>query len=164
MRFRKRPCKQPAGQWSTSRPANSQQEAHHDQPAHRFQPPRPQRPARHRRIRTAAAIAAIAALIATGGYLATTTIGPDAAPPTPAAGTEVNPSAQTLRELHQSIAGQYGSQSAPDAIVNPSAQCARAARASPASTAADRAGRHVNPTPRCARAAQSIAGQYGPAR
>jgi hypothetical protein len=69
------PCKQPAGRWSTSRPANSQQEAHHDHPAHPFQPPRPQPP---RRTRTAAAIAAIAALIATGGYLATTTIGPDA--------------------------------------------------------------------------------------
>ena len=96
-------------------------------------------PARHRRIRAAAAIAAIAALIATGGYLATTTIGPDAAPPTPATGTDVNPSAQTLRELHQSIAGQYGSQSAAGAVVNPNAQVRRELH-------------------------QSIAGQYGPTR
>jgi hypothetical protein len=95
-------------------------------------------PARHRRIRTAAAIAA---LIATGGYLATTTIGPDAAPPAPATGTgtDVNPSAQTLRELYQSITGQYGSRSAPDATVNPNAQVRRELR-------------------------ESIAGQYGPAR
>ena len=92
--------------------------------------------ARHRRIRAAAAITAVAALIATGGYLATTTIGPDAAPPTPAAGTDVNPSAQTLRDLHQSIAGQYGSRSAAGAVVNPSAQTLRELR-------------------------QSIAGQYG---
>ena len=93
-------------------------------------------PARHRRIRTAAAIAAVAALIATGGYLATTTIGPDATPPTPAAGTDVNPSAQTLRELHQSIAGQYGSQPATGTAVNPNAQMLRELR-------------------------ESIAGQYG---
>jgi hypothetical protein len=92
-------------------------------------------PARHRRIRTAAA----AALIATGGYLATTTIGPDAAPPTRVAGALVNPSAQTLRELHQSIAGQYGSRSGPEATVNPNAQVRRELHA-------------------------SIAGQFAPAR
>ena len=93
-------------------------------------------PARHRRIRTAAAIAAIAALIATGSYLATTTIGPDTAPPTPATGTDVNPSAQTLRDMHQSVAGQYGNQSAAGTVVNPSAQTLRELR-------------------------QSVAGQYG---
>jgi hypothetical protein len=96
-------------------------------------------PARHRRIPTAAAIAAIAALIASGGYLATTSIGPDATPPTAATGTEVNPNVQTLRELHQSIAGQYGSRSAAGAVVNPSAQTRRELH-------------------------QSIAGQYGPTR
>ena len=65
-------------------------------------------PARHRRIRTAAAIAAVAALIATGGYVATTTIGPDDTPSTPVTSTDVNASAQVRRELHQSVAGQYG--------------------------------------------------------
>ena len=79
-------------------------------------------------------------LIATGGYLATTTIGPDAAPPTPAAGTDVNPSAQTLRDLHQSIAGQYGSRSAAGTIGR---------------TRAPRVRRELR---------QSVAGQYGPAR
>src|SRR5215217_3203439 len=58
-------------------------------------------PARHRRIRTAATIAGVAALIATGGYVATTTIHPDAAAPTADTGTDINPSAQTLRELHR---------------------------------------------------------------
>ena len=83
-------------------------------------------PARHRRIRTAAGIIGVAALLAGGGYLATATNGPDAASPTSAAGTEVNPSAQTLRELHQSVAGQYGNHSAHDAAVNPSVQMRRA--------------------------------------
>ena len=64
-------------------------------------------PNRHRRTRTAAAISGVAVLIAAGSYL-TTTNGPDATPPTPAAGTGVNPSAQVLRELRESIAGQYG--------------------------------------------------------
>ena len=91
----------------------------------------------HRRIRTAAAVTGVAALIAAGGYLATT-IGPDAATPTPAADTDVTPSAQTLRELRQSIAGQYGNQFAATPV-NPSAQTLRALR-------------------------QSIPGQYGPAR
>ena len=51
----------------------------------------------------------------------------------------MNPNAQVRRELHQSIAGQYGSRPA--------------------------AGAAVNPTPRCgASCAQSVAGQYGPAR
>ena len=63
-------------------------------------------PSHHRRIRTAAAITAIAALIATGSYLATTTTGPDATSPTEATGTEVHPSAQTLRELRQSEIGR----------------------------------------------------------
>jgi hypothetical protein len=96
-------------------------------------------PSGHRRIRAAITAVAVAALTATGGYLATTTIGPDAAPPTPATATVVNPSAQTMRELHQSIAGQYGSQSAAATVVNPSAQTMRELHA-------------------------SLAGQYGPAR
>ena len=82
-------------------------------------------PARRRRIRAAAAIAAVAALIATGGYVAITTIGPDAPTPTVATKTEVNPSAQTLRDIVQSVAGQYGSRSAAGAAVNASAQTLR---------------------------------------
>jgi len=96
-------------------------------------------PVRHPRIRTGAAAATIAALIVTGGYLATTTIDPDAIPRTAANTTDVNPSAQTQRELHQSIAGQYGSQSAAGTVVNPNAQTLRDLHA-------------------------SVAGQYGPAR
>ena len=95
--------------------------------------------ARHRRIRAAAATATITALIATGGYLATTTTGPDATQPTPTTGTEVNPSAQTLRDMHQSVAGQYGSQAVANGTVHPNAQVRRELR-------------------------ESIAGQYGPAR
>ena len=96
-------------------------------------------PARHRRIRTAAAIAAVAALIATGGYVATTTIGPDDTPSTPVTSTDVNASAQVRRELHQSVAGQYGSRPTAGAVVNPNTQVRRELH-------------------------QSIAGQYGPAR
>jgi hypothetical protein len=96
-------------------------------------------PARHRRIRTAAGIIGVTALVAGGGFLATATNGRDAVSPTSAAGSEVNPSAQTLRELHQSVAGQYGNRSAQDAAVNPSVQVRRALH-------------------------DSIAGQYGPAR
>jgi hypothetical protein len=90
----------------------------------------------HRRTRTTVAIS-VAALIAAGGYLATTTNGPDAAPPAQA-GTGVNPNPQVLRELHESIAGQYGSRSTVGGV-NPSAQTRRELR-------------------------ESIAGQYGPAR
>jgi len=96
-------------------------------------------PARHRRIRTAAAIAAVAALIATGGYVATTTIGPHDTPSTPVTSTDVNASAQVRRELHQSVAGQYGSRPAAGAVVNPNTQVRRELH-------------------------QSVAGQYGPAR
>ena len=123
-------------------------------------------PSHHRRIRTAAAITAIAALIATGSYLATTT-GPDAASPTPATGTEVNPSAQTLRDLYQSIAGQYGSQAAAGGVVNPSAQTLRELRTSIAGQYGGHsaASATVNPSAQVRRELrQSIAGQYGPAR
>jgi hypothetical protein len=95
-------------------------------------------PTRHRRIRIAA-VTGVAALIAAGSYFATTNIGPDTAPPTPAAGAVVNPGAQVRRELHQSIAGQYASQSAAGTGVNPSARTLRDMH-------------------------KSIAGQYGPAR
>jgi hypothetical protein len=94
----------------------------------------------HRHVRAVAAIAGVAALIAGGGYLATTTIGPDATPPAPAAAvTEVNPSAQTLRDMRESISAQYGDRSAAGAVVNPSARTRRELRS-------------------------SIAGQYGHAR
>jgi hypothetical protein len=120
----------------------------------------------HRRIRTAAAITSVAALIATGGYLATTTNGPDTAPTTPAAGTDVNPSAQVQRELHQSIAGQYGNQFAA-AAVNPSAQVRRELRDSIAGQYSNQfvAAAVVNPSAQTLRELRaSIAGQYGPAR
>jgi hypothetical protein len=122
-------------------------------------------PIRQRRIRTAAAITAIAALIAAVSYLTTT--GPDTAPRTPAAGTDVNPSAQTLRDLHQSIAGQYGSQSAAGTIVNPSAQTMRELHASIAGQYAGRpaADATLNPGAQVRRELHaSIAGQYSPAR
>jgi hypothetical protein len=96
-------------------------------------------PSPHRRVRTAAAISGVAALIAAGGYLATTTNGPDATSPTPTAGTDANPSAQVQRELRQSIAGQYASRPTAGAVGNPSARVRRELH-------------------------QSIAGQYGPAR
>jgi hypothetical protein len=104
-----------------------------------FQPrPKRSRPRPPPAIRTAAAVTGVSALIAAGGFLATTTNGPDTASPRSSAGTEVNPSAQTQRELHQSVAGQYGNHSAQDAAVNPSVQVRRALR-------------------------DSIAHQYGPA-
>jgi hypothetical protein len=89
--------------------------------------------------KTAAIIASVAALIAVGGYVATTTIGPDAVPRTPATGADVIPSAQTQRELRESVAGQYGSHPTSDATVNPSAETRRELR-------------------------DSMAGQYGHAR
>ena len=141
---------------------------HHDHPAHRSQPPRPAPgPARHRRLRTAAAIVGIAALITTGGYIATTTIGPDATPRTAATATDVNPSAQALRDMHQSIAGQYGSRSAPNTTVNPSAQALRDLRQSIAGQYHSRpaAGAVVNPNTQVQRELrESIAGQYRAAR
>ncbi len=124
-------------------------------------------PAHHRRIRTAAAIAAIAALIATGGYIATTTIGPDATPRTAATATNVNPSAQALRELHHSIAGQYRSRPAAGTVVNPTAQVRRELHQSIAGQYASRpaAGTVVNPSARVRRELrQSVASQYGAAR
>ena len=124
-------------------------------------------PVRQRRIRSAAANAGVAALIATGGYLATTTSGPDATPQTPATGTDVSPSAQTLRDLYQSIAGQYGNQAAAGAVVNPSAQTLRELRTSIAGQYGNRAAPNatVNPNAQVRRELRtSIAGQYGPTR
>jgi hypothetical protein len=123
-------------------------------------------PARQRRIRTAAAIGVIAALIATGSYIVATTIGPDTAPPTPATATDVNPSAQTLRDMLQSIAGRYGSQSAASATVNPSAQTLREMHQSIAGQYGSRpaADATVNPNAQARHELRaSIAGQYGPA-
>jgi hypothetical protein len=75
---------------------------------------------RHRRIRSVAAIAALVPLIVSGGYLATTRIGPDPASPTPTTASYVHTNAGMLRELRESIAGQYGGESAAGATVNPS--------------------------------------------
>jgi hypothetical protein len=138
------------------------------------QPIAPSRPApsvrgsaRHGRIRTAAAIAAIAALIAGGGYVATKLISPDAATPPAATDTEVHTSAQKLRELRQSIAGQYGTQVAAGAVVNPSAQTLSELRTSITGQYGGHsgAGGTVNPSAEVRRELRdSIAGQYGPAR
>jgi len=51
----------------------------------------------------------------------------------------VNPTAQVLREMNQTVAGQYRSRPAPDATVAPNAQVRRELR-------------------------QSITGQFGPTR
>ena len=121
---------------------------------------------RRRRIRAAAVTASITALIATGGYLATTTTGPDATRPTPTTGTEVNPSAQTLRDMLQSIAAQYGSRPAAGALVNPTARTLRDMHQSVAgqygSQAVANATVHPNALVR-RELRESIAGQYGPA-
>jgi hypothetical protein len=96
-------------------------------------------PVRHRRIRSVAAIAALVPLIVSGGYLATTSIGPDPASPTPTSASYVHTNARMLRELRESIAGQYGGGSAAGATVNPSRDTRRELR-------------------------RSVAGQYGSAR
>jgi hypothetical protein len=123
--------------------------------------------ARHRRIRAAAGTATITALIASGGYLTTTTTGPDPTRPSPTTGTKVNPSAQTLRDMLQSVASQYGSRPAADAVVNPSAQTLRDMHQSIAgqydSQAVANATVHPNAQVR-RELRESIAGQYGPAR
>ena len=124
-------------------------------------------PAHHRRIRAAGANAGVAAVVATGGYLAATSIGPDTTRPTLATGAEVNPSAQTRRELHESIAGQYGNQPAGGAVMNPNGQARRELRESIASQYGSRSGPEatVNPSARVRRELRDgIAGQYGPAR
>jgi hypothetical protein len=121
------------------------------------------RPVRHRHLRTATAIAGVGALIAIGGYVATTTIGPDAVPPTSPAGPDVNPSAQILRDLRESVAGQYGAQ-APGATINPSAQTLRALRDSVAGQygAHVAAGTAMNPSVKTLREfRESVTGQYG---
>jgi hypothetical protein len=84
----------------------------------------PARSTHRRRIRAAAAIAGVAALLTTGGYVAIITIGSDAATPA----TPVNPSAGTMRDMVESIVGQYGSRSAPRAEASPSAQSLRELR------------------------------------
>ncbi len=96
-------------------------------------------PAWHRHVRTIAATVGVSALIATGGFVAITTIGPDAVPPSAATGATVNPSPRTQRELRDGIAGQYGHAAAPGATLNPSPRTQRELR-------------------------DGIAGQYGQAR
>jgi hypothetical protein len=123
--------------------------------------------ARHRRIHTAAAIAGVAALIATGGYLAMTTIGPDTAPPSPRTGTVVNPTSQAQREMHRSITGQYASRPAAGTLVNPNVQAQREMHRSITGQYASRpaAATVVNPNVQALREMhRSITGQYGPAR
>ena len=121
----------------------------------------------HRPLRTAAAITGVAALVAAGSYLATTTIGPDSIPTAAPTGAAVNPSAQALSELRESVAGQYGSQSVTGAAVNPSAHALSELRASVAGQYGSRSatGAVVNPGAQVLREMhQSIARQYGAAR
>jgi hypothetical protein len=67
-----------------------------------------------RRVRNLTIAAGVAALIAVGGYAATTTFGPDAYEPQPgpANGDTATATDQVLRELRESLAGQYGSSAA----------------------------------------------------
>jgi hypothetical protein len=122
----------------------------------------------HRHIRAAAAIAGVGALIAAGGYLATTTIGPDAIPPAPAITvTEVNPSAQTLRDMRQSIPAQYGNRSATGDVVDPSTETLRELQQSITGQYGSRpaGGAVVHPSARIRRELRSsIANQYGHVR
>jgi len=121
----------------------------------------------HRPLRTAAAITGVAALVAAGSYLAITTIGPDSIPTAAPTGAAVNPSAQALSELRESVAGQYGSQSVTGAAVNPSAHALSELRASVAGQYGSRSatGAVVNPGAQVLREMhQSIARQYGAAR
>jgi hypothetical protein len=118
--------------------------------------------AHHRHLRTAAAIAGVAALIAGGSYVATTTLGPDSIPTT---GTDVNPSAQTLRELRESVAGQYGSHSAARHVVNPNAQTLSELRDSVAGQYGSQSAAPAVVNPQVLRQMRrSIAGQYGSRR
>ena len=71
---------------------------------------------RSRRMRNHAAAALVAALIATGGYMATTTVGADAYPAA-TTGDEIDPSEQVMRELNQVIRALYGPQ--PSAAIAP---------------------------------------------
>jgi hypothetical protein len=80
-----------------------------------------------RRARDVAIVAGVALVIAAGGYGATTTFGPDAyePQPTPATDDAVTATDQVLRELRDSIAGQYGSQPASGQYATPSDQAMR---------------------------------------
>jgi hypothetical protein len=132
---------------------------HHDRPV----PPSVGR-SRHRRLRGAAAIVGVAVAIASGGYVAATTVGPDSVPAT---GTDVNRNNQALRELRDSTAGQYGSRSATQTTVNRSAQALRDLRASLAGQYGARPATDatVNPSIQGLRDfRQSVARQYRQAR
>jgi hypothetical protein len=89
-------------------------------------------PSRHRHLRAAAAITGVAALIATGGYVAGTTVGTDSRPPTTAAASQAVPRVQALRDLRASVAGQYGSRPTANTTLHPSAQALREFRESAA--------------------------------
>jgi hypothetical protein len=88
--------------------------------------PSPSRTVRRRTLRAAAATAA--ALIATSAYVAAATIDPNPAPPAVETSPEVAPSARVMRELRESVAGQYGKRPAADAPARPSARVMRELR------------------------------------
>ena len=121
-------------------------------------------PVRHRHVRNASVVAAVVALVATGGYVVTTTIGPDAAPPTRATGADVVQSAQAMRDLRASVAGQYGSRLASGATVTPSARVTGELRDSVAGQYGSQlaSGATVTWSARVTRELRnSVAGQYG---
>jgi hypothetical protein len=128
-------------------------------------------PVRHRQGRSAAIIAVVAAVIAAGGYGAVALVGSDAQPPQSVPAQRSPPATvptdQALRELDQSIAGQYGHQSAANATVTPSAQALRELDKSIAGQYGHQSAANATVTPSAQALGelnQSIAGQYRPTR
>ena len=76
---------------------------------------------RRHRVRNTAAVAGVAMVIAAGGYAATNTFGPDAHVAPPPASESVPAGDGVMPEMHQSVAGQYGSRAAGGDAVQPSA-------------------------------------------
>jgi hypothetical protein len=75
----------------------------------------PNVPARHQHVRITVVAAGVAALIAAGGIGATKLLYPDSSDsqPAPASSANITPSDLVLRELHESVANQYGTPSKP---------------------------------------------------
>jgi hypothetical protein len=122
-------CNRRGAAWSaTGQPPHHEEQIGMSNPTVTIHPA----PHRHhgRSARAAAAIVAVAGLIAAGGYAATTTFGPDAHDPRP--GPAVSeypiPSDRVLRELHESVEGQYGSRPRTAATVRPGRRAQRELR------------------------------------
>jgi hypothetical protein len=127
--------------------------------------PTPPAPVRQHHLRNAAIAAGVTAVIAAGGYVASTTFGPDSIPsPSAPATTAPITQEQALREMRTAIAGQYGARSTSDATVNPGAQVRRELRESVAGQygMASAPDAMVDPSAQALRELrQSVAGQYG---